>query len=75
MGLHRDLSGLSQRHHFGAIDFFFFVPPPPQLVLLKNHKKVFTLDNLGYEAQFGVIRPCGNTVAVGGDVSGRTVGS
>lgn len=78
--LNRDLSGLSQHHHFCVIAYFYFfwslsLPPslpPPKLVLLKDHKKVFTLDNLGYEAQFGVIHPGGTTVAVGGSVSTRT---
>lgn len=55
--------------------FFFSLSPSLQLVLLKYRKKVFTLDNLGYEAQFGMIHPEGTTVAVGGDVSGRTDGS
>uniref|UniRef100_A0A3B5QJG8 WD repeat domain 1 n=1 Tax=Xiphophorus maculatus TaxID=8083 RepID=A0A3B5QJG8_XIPMA len=38
-----------------------------QLVLLKDKKKVFTLDNLGYEAEVGVIHPGGTTAAVGGN--------
>uniref|UniRef100_A0A3Q3B7L4 WD repeat domain 1 n=1 Tax=Kryptolebias marmoratus TaxID=37003 RepID=A0A3Q3B7L4_KRYMA len=37
-----------------------------QLVLLREKKKVFTLDNLGYEAEVGVIHPGGTTAAVGG---------
>lgn len=40
-----------------------------QIVLLKDKKKVFTLDNLGYEAEVGVIHPGGTTAAVGGAVS------
>lgn len=42
-----------------------------QIVLLKDKKKVFTLDNLGYEAEVGVIHPSGSTAAVGGAVSGH----
>ncbi|KAK5608927.1 WD repeat-containing protein 1 [Crenichthys baileyi] len=38
-----------------------------QLVLLKDKKKVFTLDNLGYEAEVGAIHPGGTTAAVGGN--------
>uniref|UniRef100_A0A3P8RU47 WD repeat domain 1 n=1 Tax=Amphiprion percula TaxID=161767 RepID=A0A3P8RU47_AMPPE len=37
-----------------------------QIVLLKDKKKVFTLDNFGYEAEVGVIHPGGTTAAVGG---------
>uniref|UniRef100_A0A3Q1GQZ3 WD repeat domain 1 n=1 Tax=Acanthochromis polyacanthus TaxID=80966 RepID=A0A3Q1GQZ3_9TELE len=37
-----------------------------QIVLLKDKKKVFTLDNIGYEAEVGVIHPGGTTAAVGG---------
>uniref|UniRef100_A0A3B4Z011 WD repeat domain 1 n=1 Tax=Stegastes partitus TaxID=144197 RepID=A0A3B4Z011_9TELE len=37
-----------------------------QVVLLKDKKKIFTLDNLGYEAEVGVIHPGGTTAAVGG---------
>uniref|UniRef100_A0A3B4XY90 WD repeat domain 1 n=1 Tax=Seriola lalandi dorsalis TaxID=1841481 RepID=A0A3B4XY90_SERLL len=37
-----------------------------QVVLLKDKKKVFTLDNLGYEAEVGVVHPGGTTAAVGG---------
>nr|XP_046240438.1 WD repeat-containing protein 1 [Scatophagus argus] len=37
-----------------------------QIVLLKDKKKLFTMDNLGYEAEVGVIHPGGTTVAVGG---------
>ncbi|XP_067444109.1 WD repeat-containing protein 1 [Thunnus thynnus] len=37
-----------------------------QVVLLKDKKKVFTLDNLGYEPEVGVIHPGGTTAAVGG---------
>ncbi|KAF0035212.1 hypothetical protein F2P81_012970, partial [Scophthalmus maximus] len=37
-----------------------------QIVLLKDKKKVFTLDNLDYEAEVGVIHPGGTTAAVGG---------
>lgn len=36
-----------------------------QIVLLKDKKKVFTLDNIGYEAEVGVIHPGGTTAAVG----------
>lgn len=43
----------------------------PQIVLLHDKKKAFTLDNLGYEAEFGVIHPGGTTVAVGGNVGGQ----
>ncbi|KAM6979407.1 WD repeat-containing protein 1 [Aplochiton taeniatus] len=52
-----------------------------QLVLLKDKKKVFTLDNLGYEPEAGAIHPGGSTAAVGGSdgkirlysVSGNTL--
>ncbi|KAF3689576.1 WD repeat-containing protein 1 Actin-interacting protein 1 [Channa argus] len=37
-----------------------------QIVLLKDKKKVFTLDNLAYEAEVGVLHPSGTTAAVGG---------
>lgn len=37
-----------------------------QIVLLKDKKKVFTLDNLDYEPEVGVIHPGGSTAAVGG---------
>uniref|UniRef100_A0A8C6PZM7 WD repeat domain 1 n=1 Tax=Nothobranchius furzeri TaxID=105023 RepID=A0A8C6PZM7_NOTFU len=37
-----------------------------QVVLLKDKKKVFTLDNLGYEPEVGVVHPGGTTAAVGG---------
>uniref|UniRef100_A0A672Z997 WD repeat domain 1 n=1 Tax=Sphaeramia orbicularis TaxID=375764 RepID=A0A672Z997_9TELE len=37
-----------------------------QIILLKDKKKVFTLDNLGYEPEVGAIHPGGTTVAVGG---------
>ncbi|KAL0977799.1 hypothetical protein UPYG_G00161310 [Umbra pygmaea] len=37
-----------------------------QVVLLKNKKKVFTLDGLDYEPEAGAINPCGGTAAVGG---------
>ncbi|XP_053095340.1 WD repeat-containing protein 1 [Pangasianodon hypophthalmus] len=37
-----------------------------QVVLLKDKRKVFTLDNLGYEPEVGAIHPGGGTVAVGG---------
>ncbi|XP_046721677.1 WD repeat-containing protein 1 isoform X2 [Silurus meridionalis] len=37
-----------------------------QVVLLKDKKKVFTLDNLGYEPEVGAMHPGGGTVAVGG---------
>uniref|UniRef100_A0A674N023 WD repeat domain 1 n=1 Tax=Takifugu rubripes TaxID=31033 RepID=A0A674N023_TAKRU len=38
-----------------------------QLVLLKDKKKVFTLDNLRYEGESGVIHPGGTTAAVAGN--------
>ncbi|KAI1888333.1 hypothetical protein AGOR_G00183930 [Albula goreensis] len=37
-----------------------------QLVLLKDKKRVFTLDNLGYEPEAGALHPGGGTAAVGG---------
>ncbi|XP_062875109.1 WD repeat-containing protein 1 [Trichomycterus rosablanca] len=37
-----------------------------QVVLLKDRRKVFTLENLDYEPEAGVIHPGGATVAVGG---------
>ncbi|XP_030620905.1 WD repeat-containing protein 1 isoform X2 [Chanos chanos] len=37
-----------------------------QLVLLKDKKKLFTLDNLGYEPEAGALHPGGTTAAVGG---------
>ncbi|XP_034095505.1 WD repeat-containing protein 1 [Gymnodraco acuticeps] len=37
-----------------------------QVVLLKNKKKVFTMDNLDYEAEVGALHPGGSTAAVGG---------
>uniref|UniRef100_A0A3P9DMG4 WD repeat domain 1 n=1 Tax=Maylandia zebra TaxID=106582 RepID=A0A3P9DMG4_9CICH len=37
-----------------------------QIVLVKDKKKVFTLDNLGYEAEVGALHPGGTTAAVGG---------
>uniref|UniRef100_UPI003AAF73FE WD repeat-containing protein 1 isoform X2 n=1 Tax=Centroberyx gerrardi TaxID=166262 RepID=UPI003AAF73FE len=37
-----------------------------QVVLLKDKKKVFTLDKLGYEPEAGAIHPGGSTAAVGG---------
>ncbi|XP_077947673.1 WD repeat-containing protein 1 [Gasterosteus aculeatus] len=37
-----------------------------QIVLLKDKKKVFTLDNLDYEAEVGAIHPGGTVAAVGG---------
>ncbi|XP_010741628.1 WD repeat-containing protein 1 [Larimichthys crocea] len=37
-----------------------------QIVLLKDKKKVFTLDKHGYEAEVGTIHPGGTTAAVGG---------
>lgn len=36
-----------------------------QVVLLKDKKKVFTLDNLGYEPEVGSIHPGGSTAVVG----------
>lgn len=37
-----------------------------QVVLMKDKRKVFTLDNLGYEPEAGAVHPGGGTVAVGG---------
>ncbi|ROL53566.1 WD repeat-containing protein 1 [Anabarilius grahami] len=37
-----------------------------QLVLLKDKKKLFTLDSLGYEPEAAAVHPGGGTVAVGG---------
>ncbi|XP_053544091.1 WD repeat-containing protein 1 isoform X2 [Ictalurus punctatus] len=37
-----------------------------QVVLLKDKRKVFALDKLGYEPEVGTIHPGGGTVAVGG---------
>ncbi|XP_055364847.1 WD repeat-containing protein 1 [Betta splendens] len=37
-----------------------------QIVLLKDKKKVFTLNNLDYEPEAGVLHPGGTTAAVGG---------
>ncbi|XP_068451220.1 WD repeat-containing protein 1 [Clinocottus analis] len=37
-----------------------------QIVLLKDKKKVFTLDNLDYEAEVGALHPGGSIAAVGG---------
>ncbi|KAF5901470.1 WD repeat-containing protein 1, partial [Clarias magur] len=37
-----------------------------QVVLMKDRKKVFTLDNLDYQPEVGTIHPGGGTVAVGG---------
>ncbi|XP_053724204.1 WD repeat-containing protein 1 [Synchiropus splendidus] len=37
-----------------------------QVVLLKDKKKVFTLDKLGYVPEVGAIQPGGSTAAVGG---------
>ncbi|KAM9859711.1 WD repeat-containing protein 1 [Aulostomus maculatus] len=37
-----------------------------QVVLLKDKKKVFTMDNLDYEAEVGAIHPGGADAAVGG---------
>ncbi|KAL6475886.1 hypothetical protein MHYP_G00143850 [Metynnis hypsauchen] len=37
-----------------------------QVVLLKDKRKVFTLENLGYEPEAGALHPGGVTVAVGG---------
>ena len=39
-----------------------------QLVLMKDKRKVFTLDNLGYEPEAGALHPGGGTAAVGGAV-------
>nr|XP_057947549.1 WD repeat-containing protein 1 [Doryrhamphus excisus] len=37
-----------------------------QVVLMKDKRKVFTLDNLGYEPEVGALNPSGCTAAVGG---------
>nr|XP_061788708.1 WD repeat-containing protein 1-like isoform X2 [Nerophis lumbriciformis] len=37
-----------------------------QVVLMKDKRKVFALDNLGYEPEVGVLNPSGTTAAVGG---------
>ncbi|XP_060898282.1 WD repeat-containing protein 1 [Labrus mixtus] len=37
-----------------------------QVVLLKDKKKVFTMDNLSYEPEVGAMHPGGTTAAVGG---------
>ncbi|XP_049894438.1 WD repeat-containing protein 1 [Epinephelus moara] len=37
-----------------------------QVVLLKDKKKVFTMDGLDYEAEVGALHPGGTTAAVGG---------
>ncbi|KAM3621088.1 uncharacterized protein V6R79_005943 [Siganus canaliculatus] len=37
-----------------------------QIVLMKDKKKVFTLDNLSYEPEVGALHPGGTTAAVGG---------
>ncbi|MFV1315606.1 hypothetical protein, partial [Klebsiella pneumoniae] len=37
-----------------------------QLVLLKDKKKLFTLDSLDYEPEAVAVHPGGGTVAVGG---------
>lgn len=42
-----------------------------QIVLVRDKKKVFTMDDHGYEATVGAIHPGGTTVAIGGEVSGR----
>lgn len=39
-----------------------------QVVLMKDKRKVFTLDNLGYEPEAGALHPGGGTAAVGGAV-------
>lgn len=36
---------------------------------MKDKRKVFTLDNLGYEPEAGALHPGGGTAAVGGVVS------
>lgn len=41
-----------------------------QVVLLKDKKKVFTLDGLDYEPEVGALHPGGAVAAVGGAVSG-----
>lgn len=42
-----------------------------QIVLVRDKKKVFTMDDHGYEATVGAIHPGGTTVAIGGEVSGH----
>lgn len=44
-----------------------------QLVLLKDKKKLFTLDSLGYEPESAAVHPGGGAVAVGGAVSHHSV--
>lgn len=46
-----------------------------QLVLLKDKKKLFTLDSLGYEPEAAAVHPGGGTVAVGGAVSHQSLRS
>lgn len=43
---------------------------PGQLVLMKDKKKCFTLENLGFEPESAALHPGGGTAAVGGAVSG-----
>ena len=40
----------------------------PQIVLLKDQKKCFSIDNPGYEPEVVAVHPGGDTVAVGGTV-------
>ena len=40
-----------------------------KVVLLRDKKKVFTLEKLDYEPETGAIHPGGTTAAVGGAVS------
>lgn len=39
-----------------------------QIVLLKDQKKCFSIDNPGYEPEVVAVHPGGDTVAVGGTV-------
>ena len=38
---------------------------------MKDKRKVFSLDNLGYEPEAGALHPGGTTAAVGDAVSGK----
>lgn len=44
-------------------DFFYL-----QIVLMKDKKKCFAIDDLGYEPEAVAVHPGGGTVAVGGTV-------
>lgn len=57
-----DSCGFSVRDRFMCCTFF-------QIVLVRDKKKVFTMDDPGYEVIVGAIHPGGTTVAIGGDVS------